>query len=36
MSDTQRSLRLELLIVGLIAFEIVITIFQMFVWSGGR
>lgn len=29
MSDTERSLRLELLIVGLIAFEIVITIGQM-------
>jgi len=30
MIDTQRSLRLELLIVALIAFEIVITFFQMF------
>jgi len=29
MSDTERSLRLELLIVGLIAFEILITIAQM-------
>jgi uncharacterized Rmd1/YagE family protein len=34
MSDTERSLRLELLIVGLIAFEIVITLLQMFVWTG--
>lgn len=31
MGDTQRSLRLELLIVALIAFEIVIMIFQMLV-----
>jgi hypothetical protein len=29
MSDTERSLRLEWLIVGLIAFEIVITIAQI-------
>lgn len=35
MSDTERSLRLEWLIVGLIAFEIVITIAQI-VAGGGR
>jgi len=31
MSDTQRSLRLEVLIVALIAFEIAITFYQMFM-----
>jgi len=35
MSDTQRSLRLELLIVALIAFEIVITVFQIFAGKVG-
>jgi uncharacterized Rmd1/YagE family protein len=35
MSDTERSLRLELLIVGLIAFEIVITISQMVMGKVG-
>lgn len=35
MSDTERSLRLELLIVGLIAFEIVITIGQMLAGKAG-
>jgi uncharacterized Rmd1/YagE family protein len=28
--DTQRSLRLELIVVGLIAFEIIITFYQIF------
>jgi uncharacterized Rmd1/YagE family protein len=35
MSDTERSLRLELLIVGLIAFEIVITIGQIVAGKAG-
>jgi hypothetical protein len=34
MSDTERSLRLEWLIVGLIAFEIVITIAQIVAGGG--
>ena len=36
MIDTQRSLRLEVLIVALIAFEIAITFYQMFVGGVGR
>jgi required for meiotic nuclear division protein 1 len=35
MIDTQRSLRLEVLIVALIAFEIAITFYQMYAASGG-
>ena len=36
MIDTQRSLRLEVLIVALIAFEIAITFYQMFAGAVGR
>ncbi len=36
MIDTQRSLRLEVLIVALIAFEIAITFYQMFAGGVGR
>jgi uncharacterized Rmd1/YagE family protein len=34
--DTQRSLRLELIVVGLIAFEIVITFYQIFTSQAGH
>jgi uncharacterized Rmd1/YagE family protein len=34
--DTARSLRLEMIIVILIVFEIVITVFQMLTGQGGR
>lgn len=34
--DTQRSLRLELIVVGLIAFEIVITFYQIFSAQSGH
>jgi uncharacterized Rmd1/YagE family protein len=34
--DTQRSLRLELIVVGLIAFEIVITFYQIFAGQSGH
>jgi uncharacterized Rmd1/YagE family protein len=34
--DTQRSLRLELIIAGLIAFEIVITFYQIFTSGAGH
>jgi len=34
--DTQRSLRLELIIVALIAFEVVMALYQMFTARGGH
>jgi uncharacterized Rmd1/YagE family protein len=34
--DTQRSLRLELIIVALIAFEVIMALYQMFAARGGH